>query len=225
MRAILLVACLAAPAVAEADGLSGPETAALVAAAMRDAGIAGAPPAPLRSLPPCRHAPHVEPLNGSWTTAELRCEDPVWKRALRTKAHATAPARAAGAPRPEAGEVTLARPVARGSALAAEDLAPGDGSAEQKRWQQALIGRRLKVALAPGQPILPRHLEPDWLVTRGGPVALRVAVGPIEVLTAGEALADAALGDLVEVRNLSSGAILRATVTARNMAELRPNMR
>ncbi|CAM3862625.1 flagellar basal body P-ring formation chaperone FlgA [Cereibacter sphaeroides] len=106
--------------------------------------------------------------------------------------------------------------------IAAEDLASGPESA---RWHADLIGRRLKVALAPGQPVLPRHLEPDWLVTRGGPVALRVAAGPIEVLAPAEALEDGALGDLVEVRNLSSGATLRATVTARNLAEVRPNMR
>ncbi len=220
VRLLPLLLLRAAPAAAQ--GLSGAETAALVAAAMARAGVPGAPPVPVRALPPCSHTPHVEALNGSWSTAELRCDAPAWKRALRTSAPASPAPRAPDAADAADAGVALIRPLARGSVIAAEDLASGPESA---RWHADLIGRRLKVALAPGQPVLPRHLEPDWLVTRGGPVALRVAAGPIEVLAPAEALEDGALGDLVEVRNLSSGATLRATVTARNLAEVRPNMR
>ncbi|MGP3697156.1 flagellar basal body P-ring formation chaperone FlgA [Rhodobacter sp. NSM] len=228
MRVPLLVALVltATPAAALPEGLNGKETAAIVATAMREAGVPGTPPVPIRSLPPCSHRPHVAALNGSWSVAELRCDAPAWKRALRTTAPAVQASRTAGRDAGQETDVTLARPLARGTVLAASDIvAPDEPSLADREWRSAVIGRRLKVALGPGQPVLPRHLEPDWLVTRGGPVAVRVAVGNIEVLAPGEALADAGLGDLVEVRNLSSGAILRATVTARNMAEVRPNMR
>ncbi|MCE6961941.1 flagellar basal body P-ring formation chaperone FlgA [Cereibacter sphaeroides] len=223
MKALVLAGLLALPAAAAEHGLSGAEAAGLIASAMARAGVPGEPPAPLRPLPPCSHEPHVGPLNGSWSTAELRCEAPEWKRALRTKAPARHDPRKPRDVPDEATAVVLARPVPRGAALAPADLAPVEGAMQART--EALVGRRLRVALAPGQPVLPRHLEPDRLVTRGEPMALRVVMGGIEVLAPGEALSDAGFGDLVEVRNLSSGITVKATVTARNMAEVRPNMR
>lgn len=223
MRALLILSLCALPAAAAPQGLSGPEAAALIAAAMAKAGVAAEPPASLRPLPPCTHPPRVTPLQGNWTTAELTCDAPRWKRALRTRAPVRHDPSAATAETAHGPTAALRRPLAKGATIARADLALHDGA--PPALLDAYAGRKLRVALAPGQQILPRHLEPDWLVSRGGPVALRVAVGAIEVLAPGEALSDGALGDLVEIRNLSSGATVRATVTARNMAEVRPNMR
>lgn len=123
MRLLPLLLLLAAPAAAQ--GLSGAETAALVSAAMARAGVPGAPPVPVRALPPCSHTPHVEALNGSWSTAELRCDAPAWKRALRTSAPASPAPRAPDAADAAFAGVALIRPLARGSVIAAEDLASG----------------------------------------------------------------------------------------------------
>ena len=57
-----------------------------------------------------------------------------------------------------------------------------------------------------------RHLQPDWMVQAKQTVSVVNNTGGIQVTTAGIALENGRLGDLVKVKNLSSNSILHGFV-------------
>jgi flagella basal body P-ring formation protein FlgA len=72
-----------------------------------------------------------------------------------------------------------------------------------------LKGMRLKRAVSAGTVINPSMLEPKPLVQRGDQVTLVVNAGSMEVSAAGEVMNEAAAGQLVRVRNLSSRRVVQ----------------
>lgn len=232
MKAALIALTLAAPAMAQdwSDGVSGVEAAALVAAAMAAAGIdAPAPAAPVRGFPACDTAPAVAPRDGDWRTAEVTCAAPAWTRALRTAA--AAPAAVARADTPAAAgplRLTVTRSLPRGAVLTAADLAlaPVDARGADDGFADPAeaIGRRLRVALGLGQPLLLRHLEPQLAVAAGSDVVIELASGPLRVAAGGIALDDGQTGDRVRVQNAAGGRIVTATVIADGRVAVAPNI-
>jgi flagella basal body P-ring formation protein FlgA len=69
---------------------------------------------------------------------------------------------------------------------------------------QALQGRHLRQAVAPGTALTAEALATDVLIRRGQRVTLLSAAGSIEVRAPGEALADALPDGRVRVQNLAS---------------------
>lgn len=214
------------------EGIPGAEVGRIVRGAMASAGVAdrGRFADPVRAFPPCAGTPEVRPLAGDWATAEVRCTGPVWRRALRTGAEPAAVFVGRG---PEAASgplvVTLVRSLAKGAMIGAGDVAlqPMSARGAQEIFTDAadVIGRRARVALGEGQPVLLRQLEPAWLVETGNPLALTAHAGGVRVTMAGEALGDGQMGDVIDVRNLSSGREVRAVVTGPNIVTVQTNMR
>lgn len=64
-----------------------------------------------------------------------------------------------------------------------------------------------------GKPIIQNELERPKLVSRGGPVTLIFANGPMVLTTKGKSLQDGAVGDVVRVSNNDSSKNLQGTVT------------
>ncbi|PLL12073.1 flagella basal body P-ring formation protein FlgA [Tabrizicola sp. TH137] len=228
----LMMAATPAAAMDYGAGVPGDEVGRLIRAAMEEAGQAVPDFAdPARAFPPCGSVPEVLPRQGSWSTAEVRCDGPVWSRAVRTGAVTGGAAMAE--PTDDAGEgpmaVVLARSVARGAVLTAEDvtLAPvGTRGPDGIFTDPAeVIGRRTKTALGLGKPVLLRQLEPVWMVARGNPVVLAASAGGLAVSAPAEALDDGALGDVIRVLNKSSGREVKAVVTGRNSVMAQTNMR
>lgn len=236
-RLLALVFCFAATGVAAndsySDGVSGQEAAALVTEAMAAARVPSiivVPP--IRPFPACSVTPTVAPLQGSWSTAEIRCEgDTPWTRAMRTGAQTIRASVAASADHdPATGPmvVGLTRSLTKGEMIAPEDIAlmprgthaPSDlfGSLEE------VIGRRMKVTLGAEQILQTRHLEPAWIVRSGTPLMLEIRIGPITVMAAGEALENGRYGDVIALKNLGSQQIVRGTVVGENRVSLRPNI-
>ncbi|WP_338401960.1 flagellar basal body P-ring formation chaperone FlgA [Paragemmobacter straminiformis] len=228
---VLVLTALPAGAGGWPEGIPGAEVGRMVREAMVAAGQAVPGFAdPVRRFPPCAAAPAVSPRAGSWATADLRCAAPVWLRSVRTGAQ---PAARAKPDAPEAAlgpkVVTLTHSLARGAMIGAGDigLAPMPERAVDGIFTDPamVIGRRAKVGLGEGQPVLARQLEPVWLVEKGNPLSLTASAGGLSVSAPAEALENGALGDVIRVMNLSSRREVKALVTGPNIVTAQTNMR
>lgn len=232
---LMLAAPLAVPVAAMdyAAGVPGDEVGRLVRAAMAEAGEAVPDFAdPPRAYPPCGGNISVQPRQGSWSTAEISCDAPVWSRALRTGAMAAgSTARLPAQDVQGTGRmvVTLARSLPRGTVLTAGDvvLAPADARQPDEIFTDPaqVIGRRTKAALGEGKPLLLRQLEPVWLVAKGSHVLLAARAGGLSVSAPAEALEDGGMGDVIRVLNLSSQREVKVMVTGQNSVTAQTNMR
>lgn len=77
---------------------------------------------------------------------------------------------------------------------------------------QAIKGMSARRRLRAGQPLSANLLEPALLVRRGERVSIIARNGPIQARTEGEALAAGRLGEVIEVRNSSSGKVVQVSV-------------
>ncbi|WP_238547795.1 flagellar basal body P-ring formation chaperone FlgA [Meridianimarinicoccus roseus] len=204
-------------------GLGGDDVIALVTAALAKEGLSARPEiASARRYPACGSAPAVSPRNGDWSTVELSCAGPApWSRAVRTGLPA-APVMAEPAPQTPQGPLvaTLVGPLAAGAVIGPDDiaLAPaavGTGTGAFGRID-ALVGRRLATNLGAGHVVLARHLERDWVVTRGKPVAIAFEGGIVSVTAPGIALQDGQQGDLIDIENRASGRVIKGYVAGPN---------
>lgn len=71
-----------------------------------------------------------------------------------------------------------------------------------------------KRTLLPGRIILTAALREEFAVQRGSQVRLVFSNGPLVITAGGSPLQDAAIGDLIRVRNTDSGVIVSGTVMA-----------
>ena len=108
--------------------------------------------------------------------------------------------------------VTLARSVRRGEILASDDLAyaPTTGRGVSGYFEQIddVIGRKMRRNLTVNQVVLNRHLELDWDIIKDQSVIIESQMGAIRVASAGIAIQDGQIGDLLRAKNLSSGRIV-----------------
>ena len=166
----------------------------------------------------------VEKAFGGWKTVRVICrQENAWDIYVRTGYQSEAPAKADKSPENlEKSDnldlmqrVIVVRPVSRGDLLTREDLGlqtlsrSGSGGFTDI---DDLVGRRAKKSLRTGLVVHDRHLQPDWMVHAKQSVSVVNNTGGIQVTTAGIALENGRLGDLVKVRNLSSNSILHGFV-------------
>lgn len=71
-----------------------------------------------------------------------------------------------------------------------------------------------KRTLLAGRVIMSSALREKFAVTRGSSVRLVFSKGPMTITAAGSPLQDAAIGDLIRVRNTDTGVIVSGTVMA-----------
>jgi len=122
--------------------------------------------------------------------------------------------------------VVLARPATPGTVLTAADLRVEErdltaGPAGYFPDPATVIGRTLKRAVAPGQPLTASVVVSSVRVRRGERVTLVARVGGVDVRMQGEALRDAAVGEVVSVRNLSSQRVVEGRVAPDGSVEVR----
>ena len=75
-----------------------------------------------------------------------------------------------------------------------------------------IVGKEVKRALYPGQPIFPRDIAQKAAVTRNQPVVLRFIKNGIFIETVGRSLSRARIGEQAKVMNLVSKRIVYGTV-------------
>lgn len=219
------VAIAAAPVAASdyGNGVSGTQAGDLLAEALAAHGLAADPTiSGARRYPPCGHTPHIAPRGSSWTTVDMSCTQPVpWSRALRT---GIAPDPLPTTPVAFSPDgplmVTLTQSLAAGAVIGPDHVALEPASATTGTGgfgdPMDVIGRRLKMGLGDGHVLLARHLEQDWLVLSGMPVAIAFEGAGVQVIAPGEAMQDGQRGDLIDVRNRATGRIVKAYVVEQN---------
>lgn len=84
---------------------------------------------------------------------------------------------------------------------------------------KAVVGQSSTRALRTGQVVLPNFLALPILVKRGDSVTIRARSGAVEVNVAGEALESGRRGDILRVRNSSTGKVIRARVLNSGVVE------
>ena len=113
--------------------------------------------------------------------------------------------------------VALARSVSRNDMIAADDLlmvAISERNALGAFFDPAdVIGRRVKIGVGVNQPLMARHLHPDYLVEEGNEVLISSYAGGISVDMVGYALDYGQLGEWIGVENASSGKAVHAKIT------------
>ena len=75
-----------------------------------------------------------------------------------------------------------------------------------------LLGRKLKQNLKMGQLLHPRHLYEKFDIQSGDYLSIVSHVGAASVTVSGEAVGSGNLGDLINVKNLRSGNIIKGYV-------------
>ncbi|MDW8443918.1 MAG: flagellar basal body P-ring formation chaperone FlgA [Acetobacteraceae bacterium] len=110
-----------------------------------------------------------------------------------------------------------ARRLAPGTTIAATDLRqvalPIDRVPEEAIVDEArLRGRMVQRAVAAGSPILAADLGGRAVVARNSAVTMSVSLPGLVVTAQGRALEDGAPGDVIQVMNLASRAVVEATV-------------
>lgn len=121
--------------------------------------------------------------------------------------------------------LTAARPLPRGSILTPDDISTSQRDAATLPYgfftdPDLLAGLQLKRAIRPGEVFSPTMVTPPPLIERGQTVWIAAETEGIKVTVKGEALADAAAGERVRVRNLSSKRTIEAEVTGPAMVRV-----
>ena len=113
--------------------------------------------------------------------------------------------------------VALARSVSRNDMIAADDLlmvAVSERNALGAFFDPAdVIGRRVKIGVGVNQPLMARHLHPDYRVEEGNEVLISSYAGGISVDMVGYALENGQIGEWIGVENASSGKMVRGKIT------------
>ena len=112
--------------------------------------------------------------------------------------------------------VALARSVSRNEMIAADDIlmvAISERNALGAFFDPAdVIGRRVKIGVGVNQPLMARHLHPDYLVEEGSEVLISSYAGGVSVDMVGYALENGQFGEWIGVENASSGKMVRAKI-------------
>lgn len=109
--------------------------------------------------------------------------------------------------------------IARGQVLKVEDLELQEREVSQHknfglhRLNQA-VNQVAKRHIRSGHVLSPMHIEPPKIIQRGSKIDIVANSGRVSVSMSGTALSDGRLGDLINVKNISSNKILRAKVIA-----------
>ncbi len=75
-----------------------------------------------------------------------------------------------------------------------------------------LVGRKLKTNLKMGQILHPRHLFESFDINNGDVISIVSNLGNVSVTVSGEAQDSGNLGDLIKVKNLKSGKIIKGYI-------------
>ena len=78
--------------------------------------------------------------------------------------------------------------------------------------KQELVGRKLKTNLKMGQKLHPRHLFERFDINNGDVISIVSNLGNVSVTVSGEAQDSGNLGDLIKVKNLKSGKIIKGYI-------------
>ena len=215
---LVLAAGAMAPATA-GEMVSGAQLKDYVRTVLMSRGLQSAPViSDIRQFRSCTAPLEVTPMFGGYKTVNLTCPDTDgFKIAVRTQIGRVF----ADRPDPLASQtnaarlakfVVLAKSIQRGEIISVDDVIlvqrdanPGVG---YFRDIDDVVGRKAKRAISINQIIRSRYLEFDYAIQKDQAVIIESKIGPVTVASAGIAIADAQVGELVKVKNKSSGLVV-----------------
>jgi len=84
---------------------------------------------------------------------------------------------------------------------------------------EEVVGKKLKRAVKKGQPITYEHLEKQYLVRKSSSVKVLYSKGSFKIEILGKALENGELGEVIKVRNISSGKVIQCKVIGLNQVQ------
>ena len=171
------------------------------------------------SLPKCLELEPFVPTGGRlWgkTSVGVRCNSPSATWTIYVQAEVNVMANV----------LQVARPVSIGQTLAHEDITLQNVNLTQTpdglfTDATQVIGKVATTNLTAGQPLRPQMLRAPYVVLRGQKVNLVVQGRGFSISSEGQALADAAEGQVVQVRN-KSGRITSGIARMNSVVEIQP---
>ncbi|MBC2860322.1 flagellar basal body P-ring formation chaperone FlgA [Stappia sp. 28M-7] len=169
-------------------------------------------------------AGQVEPINVSdlaWDRYSGRLSTTLRIRTVE----GTTTVRLTGVAREMVDVYVAARPIERGTIIAASDIepqrVPGNRlTARQITDPAQIIGQSARQALQVGRPLRAADFEPPVLVRRGAKVTLVYRAAGMTLTTVGQAMSNGAAGDMIDVLNLQSRRTVTGIVRARDQIEV-----
>ena len=124
--------------------------------------------------------------------------------------------------------VVLAKNISKGQVVSEDDLLLVDRPEAKFHGAfkeiEEVIGRKTKVSLASGTVVKARHLETVYLVSKEDTVLVVAQNNKLSITTSGTALEEGQLGDMIEIKNIKSGKVLKAIITGRKKVSPITNM-
>lgn len=170
------------------------------------------------ALAACNDGPevsfHTDPMQTTRPTLLVSCEgERPWRMYVTASLEVTGKA------------MVAARPIGRGERLNSSMLETRPVLLNERRRQtvdqpDALIGMEARRPISAGVPVTADLLVAPPAVSRGDHVIIHARSGRFSVASRGQALAEAAVGEQVLIKNLSSSKTLRARVTGPGRVEV-----
>lgn len=122
--------------------------------------------------------------------------------------------------------VVAARPLARNLPLDADAIRLARVDVSQLRGgyyasEEEVAGQLMRRSVRAGTVLTNTMLKPPLLIKRGEKVIIHAKSGPIQVRMEGLALQAGALGEVIEVKNLSSSQVIEAVVVSPGVVRVR----
>ena len=115
--------------------------------------------------------------------------------------------------------VALSRSVQKGQVLTEKDVVLKNTRATNLSGyftkRSDVVGRKVKKTLSIHQVLLNRHLEIDWHIRKGQKILIESAFGTVVVVSSGISRNDAQIGELLQAKNLQSGALVEGIVVSK----------
>lgn len=170
------------------------------------------------TLAPAPAAGGPQRLSAAFVAAKLRAVGLNWENPERLASLeiGKSASRAASPTAPQGQRLVLARDVAPGEILTADDFMLAEGPLAPGAMSDSapLVGQETRRALRTGQPIFARDVAAPRAVKKGDPVALVYRVGSVEIAALGRALADARVGERARAVNTQSNRVVEGLAVA-----------
>ena len=239
---LILCTTFATASETNVTGYDGEKVVRLIKERLTSEGLDGNPSIDAdRKFQACNTKLQIDPMFGGWNTVTVRCDEAAgWRLAVRTNLSSRPIPVPIRDFRPgkqnvnrieskimlsrrgpevvdEINVVALSGSVLRNDMIALDDLVMipvHKRNAAGAFFNPAdVAGRRMKVNVSAHQPLLARHLQPDYLVEEGNEVLITSSFGGISVDMIGYALENGQVGEWISVENANSGKAVRAKVT------------
>ena len=232
LQAGVLSAIFATPPAIAGDFISGAQLKDHVRSVLMARGLDSRPEiSDKRRFRACEAPLQVTPMFGGYKTVRLTCPDiDGFKIAVRTQIDSFVDDATELRPSLDreadfAKFVVLTKSLQAGEIIGLQDVRldnrdvnPGVG---YFRYINDVVGRKAKRAININQIIRTRHLELDYAIQKDQSVIIESKIGPVTVVSEGVAVDDAQLGELVKVKNNSSGLVVEGVAVSEKKIRIR----